>query len=53
MGWPDHYTSRTFVNIYLIGIERYLEQSLSKANKKIGKNPLIYTISYQLMIFFK
>ncbi|CAF4995030.1 unnamed protein product, partial [Rotaria magnacalcarata] len=30
MGWLDHYTSHTFVNIYLIGIERYLEPSLSK-----------------------
>jgi hypothetical protein len=30
MGWPDHYCSHTFVNVYLIGIERYLENSLTK-----------------------
>ncbi|CAF3769591.1 unnamed protein product [Rotaria sordida] len=34
MGWPDHYTSHTFVNIHLIGIERYLEQSLTKLKEK-------------------
>jgi hypothetical protein len=39
MGWPDHYTSHTFVNIYLIGIERYLEESLTKVikNRNIHK----------------
>ncbi|CAF2187869.1 unnamed protein product [Rotaria magnacalcarata] len=36
MGWPDHYTSHTFVNIYLIGIERYLEPSLSKLKEQIN-----------------
>jgi hypothetical protein len=30
MGWPDHYCSHTFVNVYLIAIERYLEKSLIK-----------------------
>lgn len=30
MGWPDRYCSHTFVNMYLIGIERYLEKSLIK-----------------------
>ncbi|CAF4927586.1 unnamed protein product, partial [Rotaria magnacalcarata] len=34
MGWPDHYTSHTFVKIYLIGIECYLEQSLGKLKEK-------------------
>lgn len=30
MGWPDHYCSHTFVNVYLIGIERYVEHKLIK-----------------------
>ena len=30
MGWPDHYASHNFVNVHLIGIERYLENSLMK-----------------------
>ena len=30
MGWPDHYSSHAFVNLFLIGIERYLENSLMK-----------------------
>ncbi|CAM4818432.1 unnamed protein product, partial [Rotaria magnacalcarata] len=34
MGRPDHYTSHTFVKIYLIGIECYLEQSLGKLKEK-------------------
>ncbi|CAF4254443.1 unnamed protein product, partial [Adineta steineri] len=49
MGWPDHYTSHTFVNIYLIGIERYLEQSLTKLKEeKNGTNnslPIINNVS--------
>jgi len=28
MGWPDHYTTHEFANIYLIGIENYLQTSL-------------------------
>ncbi|CAF4216292.1 unnamed protein product, partial [Rotaria sordida] len=38
MGWSDHYTSHTFVNIYVIGIERYLEQSLSKVTINYTNN---------------
>jgi hypothetical protein len=30
MGWPDHYASHTFINIYLINIERYLEHCRGK-----------------------
>ncbi|CAF1224176.1 unnamed protein product [Rotaria sordida] len=40
MEWSDHYTSHTFVNIYVIGIERYSEQSLSKV---ILKKAINYT----------
>ena len=32
MGWPDHYASHNFDNVHLIGIERYLENSLMKVN---------------------
>ena len=34
MGWPDHYCSHTFVNVYLIGIERYLEKSLAEVTSR-------------------
>ncbi len=28
MGWPDHYTTHEFVNLFLIGIENYLQATL-------------------------
>ena len=31
MGWPDHYTTHEFINLFLIGIENYLQAMLSKA----------------------
>ena len=31
MGWPDHYTTHEFVNLFLIGIENYLQAMLLKA----------------------
>ena len=35
MGWPDHYRSHTFVNVCLIGIERYLEKSLTEVTNRL------------------
>ncbi|CAF1498169.1 unnamed protein product [Adineta ricciae] len=34
MGWPDHYTTHEFVNLFLIGIENYLQSMLSEAKLK-------------------
>ncbi|CAF4318588.1 unnamed protein product, partial [Adineta steineri] len=34
MGWPDHYTTHDFVNLFLIGIENYLQSMLSEAKLK-------------------
>lgn len=34
MGWPDHYTTHEFVNLFLIGIECYLQASLVEARRK-------------------
>jgi hypothetical protein len=31
MGWPDHYTTHEFVNVFLIGIENYLQAMLIEA----------------------
>lgn len=31
MGWPDHYTTHEFINLFLIGIENYLQASLTEA----------------------
>ena len=31
MGWPDHYTTHAFVNLFLIGIENYLQAMLTEA----------------------
>jgi hypothetical protein len=31
MGWPDHYTTHEFVNLFLIGIENYLQATLIQA----------------------
>ena len=46
MGWPDHYCSHTFVNVYLIGIERYLEKSLTEVTNRL----FIVKVSYCLII---
>ena len=35
MGWPNHYCSHSFVNVYLIGIERYLEKSLIEVTNRL------------------
>ena len=42
MGWPDHYCSHTFVNVYLIGIERYLEKSLTEVTDRLFIVILLY-----------
>jgi hypothetical protein len=34
MGWPDHYTTHEFANIFLIGIERYLQTTLTQERAK-------------------
>jgi len=34
MDWPDHYTSHEFANIFLIGIERYLQAALIDERSK-------------------
>ncbi|CAF1475487.1 unnamed protein product [Adineta steineri] len=34
MGWPDHYATHDFVNLFLIGIENYLQSMLSEAKLK-------------------
>ena len=34
MGWPDHYTTHDFVNLFLIGIENYLQSTLLEARLK-------------------
>jgi hypothetical protein len=34
MGWPDHYTTHEFVNLFLIGIENYLQATLIEARSK-------------------
>ena len=34
MGWPDHYTTHEFVNLFLIGIENYLQAMLLEAQVK-------------------
>lgn len=34
MGWPDHYTTHEFVNLFLIGIENYLQAMLIEAQLK-------------------
>ncbi|CAF1623084.1 unnamed protein product [Rotaria magnacalcarata] len=34
MGWPDHYTTHEFVNLFLIGIENYLQATLIEAQLK-------------------
>ena len=42
MGWPDHYCSHIFVNVYLIGIERYLEISLTEVTKRLFTVNVVY-----------
>lgn len=34
MGWPDHYTTHEFVNLFLIGVESYLQASLVETRLK-------------------
>ena len=34
MGWPDHYTTHEFVNLFLVGIENYLQAMLLEAQLK-------------------
>ena len=34
MGWPDHYTTHEFSNLFLIGIENYLQATLIEAQLK-------------------
>ncbi|CAF1311364.1 unnamed protein product [Adineta ricciae] len=34
MGWPDHYTTHEFINLFLIGIENYLQAALMEARSK-------------------
>ncbi|CAF1337139.1 unnamed protein product [Adineta steineri] len=34
MGWPDHYTTHEFVNLFIIGIENYLQTMLLEAQLK-------------------
>ncbi|CAF4095943.1 unnamed protein product [Rotaria magnacalcarata] len=34
MGWPDHHTTHEFVNLFLIGIENYLQATLIEAQLK-------------------
>lgn len=34
MGWPDHYTTHEFANLFLIGIENYLQAALTAAKMK-------------------
>jgi hypothetical protein len=34
MGWSDHYTTHEFVNLFLIGIENYLQATLVEAQLK-------------------
>ena len=34
MGWPDHYTTHDFANLFLIGIENYLQAILLEARLK-------------------
>ncbi|CAF1202328.1 unnamed protein product [Adineta ricciae] len=31
MGWPDHYTTHEFVNLFLIGIKNFLQATLTEA----------------------
>ena len=42
MGWPDHYCSHTFVSVCLIGIERYLEKSLTEVTKRLFTVNVVY-----------
>ena len=34
MGWPDHYTTHEFSNLFLIGIENFLQAALIEAQLK-------------------
>lgn len=46
MGWPDHYTTHEFANLFLIGVENYLQSMLLEARLKqqhgITSNIYIY-----------
>lgn len=37
MGWPDHYTTHDFANLFLIGIENYLQATLIEARNSLQK----------------
>ena len=34
MGWPNHYTTHDFVNLFLVGIENYLQAMLLETRRK-------------------
>ena len=38
MGFRDHYTSRVFINIFLIGIECYLQNELNQAKAALSSS---------------
>lgn len=38
MGWPDHYATHDFANLFLISIENYLQAMLLKAQQKQRHN---------------
>ena len=38
MGFGDHYTSHVFINIFLIGIERYLQNELNQAKTALSSS---------------
>ncbi|CAF4062556.1 unnamed protein product, partial [Adineta steineri] len=44
MGWPDHYTTHEFVNLFLIGIENYLQTMLLEAQLKRQRQAIDTTI---------
>ena len=56
MGWPDHYTTHEFANIFLIGIENYLQATLieaqAKQQREINSNTsFCYQSKYKLHSF--
>jgi hypothetical protein len=34
MGWPDHYTTHEFANLFFVGIENYLQATLAASRSK-------------------
>jgi hypothetical protein len=52
MGWPDHYTTHEFANIFLIGIERYLQTILTQERAKqqcLAEGNFIVTCIYMFL----